>query len=371
MKKRVLILIVVLFLLITGCTDKKRNVSEKVILDDNGIFSEFYSKASKKINGMTLDEKISQILLVRYPDVNQEDILKQYQFGGYIFFSRDFKDKTKQEVIDEINGLQKVSKIPLLTAVDEEGGIVARVSSSINLRSERFKSPRELYSLGGLDKIKEDNIEKNSLLKELGINLNLAPVVDIATSKEDYMYSRSLGENSEKTSKFVKTILSSSKGSGVSNSLKHFPGYGNNDDTHNGISVDTRSYDDIMNNDILPFKEGINFGAESILVSHNIVSSIDKDNPASLSKSIHKLLRKDLNFTGIIITDDLDMGAIKDIDIPAVKAVLAGNDLIITTDYEKSINDIKKAINDKVLKKKELEKCTLRVVAWKYSKGLM
>ncbi len=369
MKKKLFILILVIFLV--GCSNTKETVSKTVKLSDNGIFSKYYSKATRKLESMTLDEKISQILLVRYPDVNQKNILKEYQFGGYIFFSRDFKNKSKQDIIDEINNLQEVSKIPLLTAVDEEGGIVARVSSSDLLRAERFKSPRDLYEIGGLDRIKEDNIEKNKLLKELGLNLNLAPVVDIATSTSDYMYSRSLGEDSETTSKFVEIILSSSKESGVSNSLKHFPGYGNNADTHNGISVDTRSYDSIMNNDLLPFKEGINDGAESILVSHNIVSSIDKDNPASLSKSIHKLLRKDLNFTGVIITDDLDMGAIKEIDNATVKAVLAGNDLIITTDYEESINAIRKALLDQTIKEEELDRLVLRVLAWKYYKKLM
>ena len=380
MKK--LIFIVVIFtscFYMTGCITKNkkeiikenRNNSEETIINDNGIFSKYYSLANNKLNTMSLDEKISQILLVRYPDTNQKEILENYQFGGYIFFAKDFKDKTKEEIIDEIKRLQDISKIPLLTAVDEEGGIVVRVSSNNNIRNDRFKSPRDLYNEGGLSRIKEDTIEKNTILKELGLNLNLAPVVDIAENESDYMYSRSLGENKEITGEFAKTVIETSKNSGVSSCLKHFPGYGNNSDTHNGISVDTRSYDDIINNDLYPFKEGIKVGAESILVSHNIVSSIDSINPASLSKAIHKLLRNDLAFTGVIITDDLDMGAIENIDNSSVKAVLAGNDLIITTDYIESINSIKKAIQDNIITEKDLNKSVLRVLAWKYYKGLI
>lgn len=372
-----IVVFMILCLFISGCNQKdvmeeeQTNVVKQTLITDDGIFSKYYDKAYDTLEKMTLDEKISQILLVRYPDINQKEILNNYQFGGYIFFARNFKDKTKEEIIYEIKELQNVSKIPILTAVDEEGGIVTRVSSNKNLRNERFSSPRELYENGGINKIKEDNIEKNILLKELGINLNLAPVVDIATNESDYMYSRSIGQNKKVTSEFAKTIIKSSKNSGVSNSLKHFPGYGNNADTHNGISIDTRSYEEIMNNDIYPFKEGIKAGAESILVSHNIVNSIDSENPASLSTKIHSILRNKLGFTGIIITDDLDMGAINNTEDSTVKAIISGNDLIITTDYIESINSIKSALTDSRIKESDLDKLVLRVLAWKYYKKMM
>lgn len=338
---------------------------------DNGIFSQYYILANKKLEKMTLDEKISQLLLVRYPDTNQKNILEKYQFGGYLFFAKDFKDKTKDEVINMMKELQEVSKIPILTAVDEEGGTVVRVSSNPKLRNEAFKSSQELYQEGGLNRIKEDTIEKSSLLKSLGLNLNLAPVVDVTTNPDDYMYNRSIGQNTEITSNYAKTVIESSKNTDVSYTLKHFPGYGNNSDTHTGTSVDTRSYEDIINNDLPPFKSGINAGAEAVLVSHNTVNSIDSNNPASLSASVHNLLRNELSFTGIIITDDLDMGATSSIDNATVKAVLAGNDLIITTDYEESFNEIKNAINNGTISEELIDKLSFRVLAWKYYKGLM
>ena len=201
--------------------------------------------------------------------------------------------------------------------------------------------------------------------------MNLAPVADVSINPSDYMYSRALGENADKTSEYVKTVIKASNGLGVTYTLKHFPGYGNNVDTHYGSSFDNRSYDDILNNDLPPFKAGIDEGALSILVSHNVVSSIDSDLPASLSYKVHNLLRNNLDFTGIVITDDLDMGATKDIKTSTVKAVLSGNDLIITTDYESSINAIKEAINNGEISDKLIDKLATRVVAFKYYKGMI
>ncbi|MCI9178352.1 MAG: beta-hexosaminidase [Clostridia bacterium] len=338
---------------------------------DNGIFKEYYELAYEKLQTLTLDEKIGQIFLVSYPNSNQIEVLEKYQFGGYLFFEKDFRGKTKQQVQEMIQKLQKVSKIPILTAVDEEGGTVVRISSNKNLRNSKFLASKELYKNGGFSKIKEDTIEKSKLLEELKINLNLAPVVDIATSSNDYMYKRSLGKDASLTATYAKTIIEASKNTSVSYTLKHFPGYGNNVDTHTGKSVDKRSYEEIYNNDLLPFRIGIQAGAEAVLISHNIVTSIDSKNPASLSKNVHELLRKDLNFTGIIITDDLTMAAVsKDEDI-VMKAILAGNSLIIVSDYENSIYAVKEAIKSNKLSEETINQLVFRILAWKYSKNMI
>lgn len=338
---------------------------------DDGIFSNFYILANNKLKTLSLEEKIGQLLLVRYPETNAKEELKKYKFAGYIFFEKDFKDKTKVEVQNMIKELQDVANIPLLTAVDEEGGRVVRVSSNPNLASSKFKSPQELYKDGGFDLISRDTIEKSAVLKNLGLNLNLAPVVDVSTDPDDYMYDRTLGENTKLTSTYAQTVIEASKGTDVSYTLKHFPGYGNNDDTHTGITTDNRSLEDIKENDLPPFKAGIDKGAESVLVSHNIITNLDDKNPASLSASVHNLLRNDMNFTGIIITDDLDMKALDNIDNKVVKAILAGNDLIITTDYEESIKEINNALEDGTITEALIDKLAFRVLAWKYYKGLM
>ena len=337
---------------------------------DDGIFKKYYEKAYKKLENLSMMEKIGQILLVRVPETKQIEDLKKYKFGGYLLFERDFKGKTKEEVINMINKFQENSNIPMLIAVDEEGGKVSRISSNKNLVSTPFKSPKDLYDEGGFDLIREDVINKSKILSNLGINLNLAPVVDVSTNPNDYMYERTIGYSTDIVSRYAREVIDASKNGGVSYTLKHFPGYGNNSDTHLGTSVDTRTLESIRKNDLPPFKSGINAGAEAILVSHNVVSGIDSNNPASLSRSVHNLLRNELDFTGIIITDDLDMNAINS-NTKYVDAINAGNDLLIVTDYETAIKEIQNAINNNTISEELIDKMAFRILAFKYYKGLI
>lgn len=341
------------------------------ILNDNGIFSTFYEEAYNLLETMSLDEKISQIFLVRVPKENEISIIEEYQFGGYLLFGKDVNNITKEDLINKINSFQTVSKIPSIIAIDEEGGTISRIRTNPNLVEEPFSSPMDLYKEGGLPLIEEDLIRKNNLLTELGINLNIAPVVDIS-SPDSFIYKRTLGEDANTTSIYASKVIEVSKQSKVSYVLKHFPGYGDNIDTHTGIAIDNRTLDELKEKDFLPFISGINSGAECILVNHNIMTNIEDNMPASLSKEVHNILRNDLSYTGIIITDDLYMDAIKKYqENPSIKALLAGNDMIIITDYITGINEIKEAINNNTIDINILNKAVLRILAWKYYKGLL
>lgn len=335
-------------------------------------FLQPYTLAAEELLAtMTTDQKLSQILLVRYPNSNGRAELAQYQFGGYLFFAKDFAGKDPVAVQAMISQLQQVAQIPILTAVDEEGGSVVRVSSNPKLAPSKFPSPRSLYQQGGLTAIREDTVQKSQLLANLGLNLNLAPVVDVSTHPDDFMYDRSLGENTELTAEYARTVITASQGTGVSYTLKHFPGYGNNVDTHLGSATDQRSYQEIVERDLPPFQAGIDAGAEAVLVSHNIVSSIDPDHPASLSPALHELLRHDLGFRGVILTDDLAMGAVAGQSDVATQALLAGNDLLITTDYQQAIADLRAALADGRLTMAQLDRAVLKVLKWKFHKGLL
>lgn len=112
---------------------------------ENGIFSNQEEQAYKKLQTLTIDEKIAQLLLVTYPSQNPVQTLEKYQFGGYVFFAKDFENKTEKQVKEMLAKLQKVSKIPIITAVDEEGGKVVRISSNKNLAKSKFLSPKQLY----------------------------------------------------------------------------------------------------------------------------------------------------------------------------------------------------------------------------------
>lgn len=332
---------------------------------DNGIFSKFYTQAYNTLNTLSLDEKIGQLLLARYPDKD----INNYNVAGYVFFEKDFKDKNKEQVINMIDNLSKTAKIPLLTAVDEEGGKINRISTNPNLSASPFKGSKEIYDASGLDGIMEDIKNKSKLLSSLHLNVNLAPVVDMSTDTKSYIYDRTIGYGVDITSKYADTVIFASKGSEVSYVLKHFPGYGDNTDTHNGESTDDTPYDEIINNNILPFKAGIEAGAEAVLVSHNKFTSIDAI-PATLSSAIHNLLRSNLGFTGVIITDDLDMGATKNISDRYVNALLAGNNLLIVTDYDAAFKQIKSGIESGKVTEDYINKVVLRNLAWKYYKLL-
>lgn len=380
--KRIIIIILIL-VMISGCRSnsdskvkgKKNNISNTVSIpkdyQDNGIFKTYYKTAYKKLMSMNIDEKIGQMLLVRMDDTKVDSIINDYHVAGFVMFSRDFKNKSKEEIKSEIDKYQSMSKIPMIFTVDEEGGTVVRVSSNKSLRSESFKSPQDIYNESGMEGIISDTKEKSELLSSLGINVNLAPVADVSTNANDFIYDRSFGKDATETSKYVETVVSTYNESGLGSCLKHFPGYGNNVDTHTGVAIDNRDYSVFENSDFLPFKAGIKIGVPSILVSHNIVKSMDSV-PSSLSIKVHKILRDNLGFTGVIITDDLAMDAIsKYVDNANVEAVKAGNNLLITTDYETSFSDIKEAYNNKEIDDMTINKAVFKVLAWKYSLGLL
>lgn len=334
--------------------------------DKEGIFKMFYPQAEEYLKKMSLEEKIGQVLLARYDD--KEEGLN-YHLGGYVFYEKDFRGKTKEEVIKMISSLESKSKTPLLTATDEEGGSVVRVSSNTNFRAFPFKSPSELYAEGGMEQIRKDTVEKSKLLSSLLINVNLAPVLDMASSSS-YIYERTIKEDKDVTSAFAETVVDASKDSGVSYALKHFPGYGDNLDTHVGSSSDNATLDDIINNNVIPFAKGIAKGAEAILISHNIYTSIGSE-PASLSIGVHNLLKETMGFSGVVITDDLDMKALDGVQDKYLEALKAGNDVLIITNYEDAYNEIKDAITSGSYTEEELDEHALKVIAWKYYKYLL
>lgn len=336
------------------------------------LFSDYYAEADKKLQKMTLEEKVGQLFLVRYDVATSPKQISEYYAGGFVLFAKDFQNHTKESIKAELRERQKLSKIPLALAVDEEGGYVTRVSRFPQFRSERFKSNKELFETGGYELVETSETEKAKLLLSLGLNLNLAPVADVSTNSNDFMYIRTFGRNAQETATFIFNIVKYNEKAGISSCLKHFPGYGNNADTHGAIAIDNRSYENFINNDFLPFKSGIKAGVPVILVSHNVVKSIDSDYPASLSKKVISELRNTLKFSGIVITDDLAMGAVSEYvenNVSATLAINAGNDMIITSDFETMYNELLTSINNGQIKKKTIDTAVRRILAWKLAYG--
>ncbi|MFR5640703.1 MAG: glycoside hydrolase family 3 N-terminal domain-containing protein [Butyricicoccus sp.] len=152
-----------------------------------------------------------------------------------------------------------------------------------------------------------------------------------------------LRRDAEQTGEYVRTVVTQMVSDKTGMVLKHFPGYGNNADTHTGIAIDERPMDTFRQSDFLPFEAGIESGAQSVLVSHNVVNCMDADRPASLSAEVHRILREELGFDGVILTDDLIMDAIRDYtggENAAVLAVQAGNDMLTSSDFVTQYNAV-------------------------------
>ena len=344
-----------------------KKIAKNLQLDS--LNQDYYIKAKNLADKMTLEEIVGQLYMVHY-NANSMEKIKKYHLGGLVLFGDAFKNKTKDEVIAMTNALQEQATIPLFLAVDEEGGTVIRISSNKNLSDKAFLSPRTLYKQGGFELIRSDNIKKNELLKELGLNINLAPVLDISNDKNDYIYSRSIGLSPKLTGEFAINIIESSKESGIANVLKHYPGYGKNKDTHKSSSIDTRTIEEVEE-DLIPFKMAIDKGASAIMISHNTVIAIDEDNPASISINNHNYLRNTLNFKGMIITDALNMGATADIKDMGIKSILAGNNILITKNFARDIEEIIDNVNNGILSEYYLKELAIKVIAWKMQMGLV
>ncbi len=331
-------------------------------------------RANQILSSMSMEEKVGQMFIVRCPKENAAQDVLQYHLGGYILFSRDFKDKTRSQVTANIKSYQDAAAIDMLIGVDEEGGSINRLSLYKQFRAVPFWSSQDLYAEGGWDLIVSDTKEKAELLKSLGINLNLAPVCDVAGEETDYMYARSFGTDATLTSQYVAKVVSTMNDQQIGCVLKHFPGYGNNVDTHTGIAYDNRDYQTFVRNDFLPFESGIKAGARAVLVSHNIVACMDADKPASLSPQVHQILRQQLGFDGVIISDDLYMDAIKQYtgeNEAAVLAVQAGNDLICCTDFDVQIPAVITAVNDGTISQDTIDQAVLRILKWKINLGII
>lgn len=325
------------------------------------------------MDSLTLEQKVGQIFLARCPETGAAEAVQQYHLGGFVLFDRDFEGETPSSMAQKIAGYQGVSDIPLLIAVDEEGGTVNRVSSHKAFRAYPFPSPRALYTKGGLELIHNTEAEKAQLLSGLGINVNLAPVCDITTNPSAFMYRRSLGQSPAVTGEFVADSIQTMGRFGVAAVMKHFPGYGNNTDTHTGIARDSRSLETLETEDMQPFFAGISAGGGAILVSHTIVEAIDPEYPASLSQPMNYYLRLAMNFGGVIITDDLSMDAIAaqyGTEEAAVLAVLAGNDLLCSTEFETQYSAVLKACRSGRIPEAVLNEAVERVLRWKAQMGL-
>ena len=373
MLKKIILLLITL-ILFSACNHKEEiyipvNQEEEEIKEEIVL-----TKEEEILNSMTLEEKIGQLFIVRYENIDEEDEVKQYQLGGITFYGKDFRYEDKDSIIELINSLQSDVKIPMFMSVDEEGGSVARVSRWYQYRSEIFLSPRDYYEQGGLDLVLQMEEEKAQLLSSLGLNMNLSPVADISDKPGAFMYDRSLGEDACTTAEFVCRTAKISADYGVGSVIKHFPGHGNNTDTHFYTTRDTRSLEELKENDLIPFQAAMDEENSAIMIGHTVVEELDDEYPASLSKKVHDYIRKQMSFDGVIMPDALDMDTVSSSfngENVAVLAIMAGNDILCTSEYKEQYEAVLQAVKDNKISIEQIDESVLRILRWKMQLGII
>ncbi len=377
-------LFVILCLLLAGCSAKDTGRAteamqaslppETTVTENTVPPTQPPDPIQEILNQMSLDERVGQLFLARCDSSTALTDITQYHLGGFVLFGRDFDGQTPDSIRATLASYQSASKLPMLIAVDEEGGTVTRVSRYPSFRELPFPSPREVFDWGGMDAVLAVEEEKCQLLSSLNINVNLGPVCDISTDPQAFMYRRSLGRDPETTAEFVSRTVELMNDRQIGSALKHFPGYGNNTDTHTGMAVDSRSLEELEESDLIPFAAGFEAGCGAVLVSHTIVEAMDDTLPASLSPAVHQYLREEMGFTGVILTDDLVMEAITEqygTGEAAVQAVLAGNDLLCSTNYATQYRAVLDAVLEGRIGIDILDRAVRHVLEWKQSLGLL
>lgn len=360
---------------------------EETVPEDQPVtpLSDYEEQASAYLAQMTLEEKIWQMIMTtpdklagqanatRAGEASQK-FLEEKPVGGVCFFGGNLVDQAQAKVL--VMSTQTYAKTPLFLAVDEEGGRVSRCGANENIDVTHFEaaavygekgSENEVYSVG------------KTLAKELGVlgfNLDFAPVADVITNENNTeIGDRAYSSDPEVAGAMVSAMVKGMQRNGMAACLKHFPGHGGTEaDSHQGLSVSTRTVEELRQTEWVPFKQGIDAGAAFVMVGHQTNKNLS-ELPASLSAVTYTYLRQELGFQGLAITDALNMGAITNEYTSAqaaVMAVQAGADiLLMPNDLGTAVKGITEAIEAGTITEERINESVLRILETKYMFGIM
>ena len=335
-------------------------------------------KVDKLVANMSDAEKVGQLLMIGIHGKTLNDdakfMLNEYRVGGIILFDRNMESKDQvKSLITDINKTGKSAGLtPLFIGIDQEGGAVARMEDQlikVPPAEELGKEPIEQ----AVSLAKQSGTE----LKDLGFNINFAPVADLGLT-----YGRSFSTNPDEVVRYASAVGKAYDEAGLWYSYKHFPGIGKTDvDLHADTSVVPVSKETLLNEDTKVFVDLIKQSKPNtyaIMVSHAMYPQIDADHPSSLSKAIiTDWLRKDMGYNGVVVTDDMDMGALAKhytFGDMAVQSILAGSDiLLVCHEYEhmqEAYNGLMKAVKDGRISKERLDESVKRILLMKMSRGM-
>lgn len=333
--------------------------------------------------GMTLHEKVCQMMFVTPEELTGEDgvtvagdatrqALENYPVGGIVYFAKNLE--SQDQVKEMIDNSQKYSSIGLFVATDEEGGVVNRLMDTVGTT---YIGSMYYYKDDGDETAYENTYTIANDMSALGFNLDFAPVADVWSNPDNTVIGeRAYSDDYAQAAELVGNAVKGFNDGGVMCTLKHFPGHGDTaEDSHYSSAYVHRTKEEIMADEMQPFRSGIEAGAEFVMVGHLIVPDIDEV-PATLSYKIATgILRDELKFEGVAITDSFEMESIADnysVDDAVVMSVKAGMDMILQPkDMASAVNSIEQAVADGELSEDRIDESVRRILTLKESRGLL
>lgn len=342
--------------------------------------SDFY--LLRKISNMSTEQKIAQLMIVRIDSLDpMENLLDVFVPGGLIHtgqYSNASGDYLP--IMNKIYDLQQTSQtqvgLPFLMMVDEEGGSVSRFNSHSSNKETNIKlvSPKRMGKINNLQLIESFAFHLGSVLKMIGFNMNLAPVVDISGGQKTFIGSRSFGSHPDLVKNVSKSFIRGMKKSGMFTTFKHFPGYGlSQSDSHKQVVTIRKTKEELLNHDLIPYQFS-DLVPDAIMSNIAIYPELDSSSTGTLSKTvIQKLLKETLNYKGLVISDDIGMQGYLESSYEkrAKKAIIAGHDMIMFTAFPKNqeLIDIHQflveSFNNKVLNHTQVHLSLLNILRLK------
>ncbi|MBR4309027.1 MAG: glycoside hydrolase family 3 protein [Oscillospiraceae bacterium] len=342
-------------------------------------------QASVLLDSLTLEEKVWQMIFVTPDELtgvyqptaagdSTRRALETYPVGGIVYFKDNITGES--QIRNMISSSQSYSKIPLFTCVDEEGGLVSRLSG---IGVTEKKNPMATYGAAGDPQAVYDlGKEFAQQLSSVGFNLDYAPVADVLTNPNNTeIGNRAFSSDPQVVATMVTEMVKGLQEGNVISCLKHFPGHGSTSaNSHYGTSVSERTLAELREEEFLSFRAGINAGAELVMISHMSLPNVTGNNePCEFSEIVvTQLLREELGFTGLIVTDSQEMGAVGNYDSgeAALRAVLAGCDVItMPKDKVKAFEGILEAVQNGTLTEERINESVLRILSLKYEYGII
>lgn len=343
-------------------------------------------KAQELLDSMTLEEKVYQLFIVTPRALTgfygvdiagpaTQEALQNYPVGGIIYFSENIYNEG--QISDMIRLSQEYARYPLFIGVDEEGGRVSRLSS---IGVTDTLEPMATYGAqGDTARVREIGQTLGTQLGSVGFNIDFAPVADVVTNPNNTeIGDRSFSSDPQVAADMVAAMVEGLQSSGTISCLKHFPGHGSTEaDSHEGLSVTSRTLEELRQTELISFLAGIEAGAEMVMISHMSAPAITGDNtPCDLSPVIvTDLLREEMGFTGVVVTDSHEMGAITNYygcGEAAVKAIAAGCDIVLMPyNLDEAVGAVLTAIENGELTEARIDESVLRILTLKYRYGIV